>query len=81
MPDYTSAVLLLERDHPIEVLQSRADGAAAGAGGLVLLAGEAGIGKTALLRHTARQASGFQLAQFTGVEARSEERRVGKECA
>ena len=57
MPDYTSAVLLLERDHPIEVLQTRADGAAAAAGGLVLLAGEAGIGKTALLRAFAEQAT------------------------
>jgi predicted ATPase len=43
-------VRLLERDHPIEVLQTRAERAAAGHGGLVLLVGEAGIGKTALLR-------------------------------
>ncbi len=34
--------------------------------------GEAGIGKTALLRYTARQASGFQVAQLTGVEAEME---------
>jgi len=43
-------VRLLEREHPIDVLQTRADRAAAGRGGLVLLVGEAGIGKTALLR-------------------------------
>src|SRR3954454_1795923 len=38
----------------------------------VLIRGEAGIGKTALLRYTARQASGFQVAELTGVEAEME---------
>jgi predicted ATPase len=57
MPVYTSPVRLLERDHPIEVLQTRAERAAAGHGGLVLLVGEAGIGKTALLRAFAERVS------------------------
>jgi DNA-binding CsgD family transcriptional regulator/tetratricopeptide (TPR) repeat protein len=57
MPAYTSPVRLLERDHPIDVLQTRADRAAAGRGGLVLLVGEAGIGKTALLRAFAERVS------------------------
>ena len=48
---------LLERDHPIDVLQTRADRAAAGHGGTVLLVGEAGIGKTALLRAFAERVS------------------------
>jgi hypothetical protein len=34
--------------------------------------GEAGIDKTALLRYAVRQASGFQVAQVTGVEAEME---------
>src|SRR3954453_12352880 len=38
----------------------------------LVIRGEAGIGKTALLRYTARQASGFQVAQLTGVEAEME---------
>jgi DNA-binding CsgD family transcriptional regulator len=38
----------------------------------LVIRGEAGIGKTALLRHTARQASGFRVAQLTGVEAEME---------
>jgi DNA-binding CsgD family transcriptional regulator len=38
----------------------------------VVIRGEAGIGKTALLRYAARQASGFRLAELTGVEAEME---------
>src|SRR3954465_10914552 len=38
----------------------------------LVIRGEAGIGKTALLRYTARQASGFQVAQLAGVEAEME---------
>src|SRR3954454_6640392 len=38
----------------------------------LVIRGEAGIGKTALLRYTARQASGFRLAQLTGGEAEME---------
>jgi len=38
----------------------------------LVIRGEAGIGKTALLRYTARQASGFQVAQLTGAEAEME---------
>jgi hypothetical protein len=34
--------------------------------------GEAGIGRTTLLRYAARQASGFRVAQVTGVEAEME---------
>src|SRR3954468_11165848 len=39
---------------------------------VLVIRGEAGIGKTALLRYAARQASGFQVAQLTGVEAEME---------
>ncbi|HSU12275.1 MAG TPA: AAA family ATPase [Pseudonocardia sp.] len=41
---------LLEREHPLDVLEERARGAVAGHGSVVLVAGEAGIGKTVLLR-------------------------------
>ncbi len=43
-------VTLLEREHHHEVLQVGADQAIAGRGTVVLVAGEAGIGKTTLLR-------------------------------
>jgi DNA-binding CsgD family transcriptional regulator len=44
----------------------------AGESNALLIRGEAGIGKTALLRYAARQASGFQVTQLTGVEAEME---------
>ena len=44
------AVPLLEREHPLQVLQEHARSAVEGRGSLVLVAGEAGIGKTVLLR-------------------------------
>jgi DNA-binding CsgD family transcriptional regulator len=44
----------------------------AGESEALVLRGEAGIGKSALLRYAARQASGFQVAQITGVEAEME---------
>ena len=48
---------LLERDHPLDVLRDRARRAADGRGSVVLVAGEAGIGKTVLLRAFAERAS------------------------
>jgi AAA ATPase domain len=39
---------------------------------VLITRGEAGIGKTALLRHAARQASGFRVAELTAVEAEME---------
>ena len=39
---------------------------------VLVIRGEAGVGKTALLRYAARQASGFRVAELTGVEAEME---------
>ena len=44
----------------------------AGESEALVIRGEAGVGKTALLRYAARQASGFRVAQLTGVEAEME---------
>ena len=41
---------LLEREHPLDLLEERARRSVAGHGSVVLVAGEAGIGKTVLLR-------------------------------
>jgi DNA-binding CsgD family transcriptional regulator len=43
-----------------------------GESAVLVIRGEAGIGKSALLRYTARQASGFRVAEVTGVEAEME---------
>ena len=43
-----------------------------GESGVLVIRGEAGIGKTAVLRYAARQASGFRVAEVTGVEAEME---------
>jgi DNA-binding CsgD family transcriptional regulator len=43
-----------------------------GQSGVLVIRGEAGIGKTALMRHAARQASDFRIAQIAGVEAEME---------
>ena len=48
--------MLLERDGPLNELLATARNAAAGRGGTVLLEGEAGIGKTSLLREFAAHA-------------------------
>jgi len=39
---------------------------------VLVIRGEAGIGKSALLRYAARQASGFRIAELAGVEAEME---------
>src|SRR3954447_5629206 len=43
-----------------------------GQSAVLVVRGEAGVGKTALLHHCARQASGFRVAQIAGVEAEME---------
>jgi DNA-binding CsgD family transcriptional regulator len=50
-------VRLLERDHALDVLRDRGHRAADGRGSVVLVTGEAGIGKTVLLRAFSEQAS------------------------
>ena len=49
--------LLLEREDELAALVGAVDAARAGAGSLVLVAGEAGIGKTSLLRALRGRAS------------------------
>jgi DNA-binding CsgD family transcriptional regulator/tetratricopeptide (TPR) repeat protein len=43
-----------------------------GQSGVLVICGEAGIGKTALVRHAAERAAGFRVAQIAGVEAEME---------
>ena len=57
-----------ERDALDDVLANVRGGESA----VLVIAGEAGIGKTALLRYAVRQAVGFRVVQVTGVEAEME---------
>src|SRR4051794_7459527 len=53
-------------------LQALLDGARAGRSGALLLHGEAGIGKTALLRWAIEAADGFQVLRAHGMESESD---------
>jgi DNA-binding CsgD family transcriptional regulator len=62
----------LDRTGEREVLARLLANAREGQSAVLVIRGEAGIGKTALLRYLARNASGFRVAQVTGVEAEME---------
>jgi DNA-binding CsgD family transcriptional regulator len=57
-----------ERDVLDRSLETARDGKSA----VLVIRGEAGIGKTALVQYAARQADGFRVAQIAGVEAEME---------
>ena len=68
----TLASGFLDRTSEREALARLLAEAREGQSAVLVMRGEAGIGKTALLRHLARQASGFRVAQVAGVEAEME---------
>jgi DNA-binding CsgD family transcriptional regulator len=68
----TSASELLNRNSEQEQLDTLLAEVRAGHSAALVLRGEAGVGKTALLRYAARQAFGFRTAQIAGVEAEME---------
>jgi hypothetical protein len=68
----TVASGFLDRTSEREVLAQLLAHVREGQSGVLVVRGEAGIGKTALLRYAARNASGFSVAQVAGVEAEME---------
>ena len=64
--------VLLGRTGERRVLDGLLENARGGESAVLVMRGEAGVGKTALLRYCARQASGFRVAQVAGVEAEIE---------
>jgi DNA-binding CsgD family transcriptional regulator/tetratricopeptide (TPR) repeat protein len=64
--------VLLGRASEREALDGLLDNVRGGQSAVLVIRGEAGVGKTALLRYCARQASGFRAAQIAGVEAEME---------
>src|SRR3954469_22641168 len=62
----------LDRASEREILDRLLAQVREGQSAVLVVRGEAGIGKTALLRYAARQASGFRVAQVMGVQAEME---------
>src|SRR5829696_2076233 len=63
---------LLDRVSERDVLERLVAGVRAGQSRVLVLRGEAGVGKTALLRHLSTAASGFRIARAAGVESEME---------
>src|SRR3954451_23226598 len=55
-----------------ELLDRLLENARVGQGAVMVIRGEAGVGKTALLHYCARQAAGFRVATIAGVESEME---------
>ena len=68
----TSVSGFLDRTAEREVLDRLLADGREGHSAVLVIRGEAGIGKTALLRYAARRASGFRVTQVTGAEAEME---------
>ncbi len=68
----TRAPAFRGRSRERQALDGLLDGVRGGEGAALVLRGEAGIGKTALLSYCARQASGCRLVQIAGVESEME---------
>ena len=60
------------RDEERQLLDRLVNDVRDGRSAVVVIRGEAGVGKTALLHYCAGQASGFRIAQIAGVEAEME---------
>src|SRR2546423_7417723 len=55
-----------------ELLDELLENVRGGQSAVLVIRGEAGVGKTALLQYCARQASGFRVAQIAGIESEME---------
>jgi DNA-binding CsgD family transcriptional regulator len=64
--------VLLGRASEREALDRLLENVRGGQSAVLVIRGEAGVGKTALLHHCARQASGFRVARIAGVESETE---------
>jgi hypothetical protein len=63
---------LLGRERECEVLDGLLDGVRGGHGGVLVVHGEAGVGKTALLEYAAEAGRALRFARTVGVEAEME---------
>ena len=63
---------LLDRQHERAALDGLLEGLRSGRGGALVVRGEAGMGKSALLEYAAGAAAGMRLARAAGVESEME---------
>src|SRR2546421_4587643 len=63
---------LLGREREREVLDRLLGGVRGGRGGVLVVHGESGVGKTALLEYAVEAARGFRTARTSGIEAEME---------
>jgi DNA-binding CsgD family transcriptional regulator len=71
-PALLSGKRLLGRERERELLDRLLDGVRGGHGGVLVVHGEAGVGKTALLQYAAQAGGEFRIAATSGVEAEME---------
>src|SRR5450755_295639 len=71
-PVLSSGGQLIGREREREVLDRLLDGVRGGRGGVLVVHGEAGVGKTALLDYAVEAARGFRTARTSGIEAEME---------
>ena len=71
-PVLRSRKRLLGREREYEVLDRLLNGVRTGDGGVLVMYGEAGVGKTALLEYAVEAAREFRIARTIGVEAEME---------
>jgi DNA-binding CsgD family transcriptional regulator len=64
--------VLLGRADERQMLDRLLENVRGGESAVLVVRGEAGVGKTAILQHCARQASGFRIASIGGVESEME---------
>jgi AAA ATPase domain len=67
-----ASLVLVGRDHECARIDELLEGAVAGESGSLVVRGEAGIGKSALLDYAAARADGMDLLRTAGVEAESD---------
>jgi DNA-binding CsgD family transcriptional regulator len=71
-PVLSSGRTLLGREREREVLDRLLDGARAGRGGVLVIHGEPGVGKTAMLEYAIEACPEFRIARTAGAEAEME---------
>ena len=71
-PGHSSRRQLLGRERESEVIDRLLDGVRGGHGGVLVVHGEAGVGKTALLEYAVEVGREFRIARTFGIEAEME---------